>query len=141
MNFGLNLWNKVFCRMFGLIVILFMTLSGHPWIINKMKEPKYFSWHIKYLCVIVFLSIEVIGDPNDWECQHINIFSCFSLVLLLWAVSSLQFSGGVLTEIWAKSACSKIDFATFFTVQAVLFLVQPSHILNLSFWMKVRPLK
>ena len=38
MNFGLNLWNKVFGRMFGFIVMLIMTLSGHPWIINKMRN-------------------------------------------------------------------------------------------------------
>jgi hypothetical protein len=40
MNFALNLWNKVFCRMFGLSVILFMTLSGHSWIINKIVLTK-----------------------------------------------------------------------------------------------------
>ena len=37
MNFGLNLWNKIFYSMFGFIVILFMTPSGHSWIINKIK--------------------------------------------------------------------------------------------------------
>ena len=39
MNFGLNLRNRVFGRMFGFIVILFMTPSGHSWIINKIRIP------------------------------------------------------------------------------------------------------
>ena len=36
MNFEQILWNKVFCRMFGLVVMEGMTLSGHPLIINKI---------------------------------------------------------------------------------------------------------
>ena len=37
MNFGQNLLNKVFFRMFDLVVMEGMTLSGHPSIINKMS--------------------------------------------------------------------------------------------------------
>ena len=36
MNFEQILLNKVFCRMFGLIVIEGMALSGQPWIINEI---------------------------------------------------------------------------------------------------------
>ena len=43
MNFGLNLWNKVFGRMFGLTVMLTMTLSGHSWIINKIRYTNHIS--------------------------------------------------------------------------------------------------
>ena len=64
MNFGIYLWNKVFCRMFGLNVILIMTLSGHCWIINKkidffvlqvMKFKKCKSWNPK-ICLAIVLS-------------------------------------------------------------------------------------
>ena len=36
MNFGQNLWNKVFCRMLGLVVIEVMTSSGHLSNINEI---------------------------------------------------------------------------------------------------------
>ena len=38
MNFGQILWNKVFCRMFGLVVIEVMTLSGHLSNIDEMTS-------------------------------------------------------------------------------------------------------
>ena len=38
MNFGLNLWNKVSSRMFGLVVIEGMTPSGHLSNINEKKN-------------------------------------------------------------------------------------------------------
>ena len=44
MNFEQILWNKVFCRMFGLVVIEVMTLSGHLSNINEIST---------YLCTAV----------------------------------------------------------------------------------------
>ena len=42
MNFGLNLRNKVFFRMFGLIVMQSRTLTGHPLVINEIPVPSMF---------------------------------------------------------------------------------------------------
>ena len=53
MNFGLNLWNKVFGRMFGFIMMLIMTLSGHPWIINKMAIIWPFATIISKLQLLI----------------------------------------------------------------------------------------
>ena len=41
MNFELILWNKVFCRMFGLVVIEVMTPSGQLSNINEINEMTY----------------------------------------------------------------------------------------------------
>ena len=59
MNFGLNLWNKAFCRMHGLVVIEGMTLSGHPWIINEIRIQIIWYVHNK--------------NRNQWV-STINIF-------------------------------------------------------------------
>ena len=42
MNFGQNLSNKVFCRMFGLVVMEGMTLSGHLSNIDDFGIQDYF---------------------------------------------------------------------------------------------------
>ena len=59
MNFGLNLWNKVLGRMFGFFVMLIMTLSEHPWIINMIV-------------------ISIVRYNNLIEKKYQKIFSSFS---------------------------------------------------------------
>ena len=46
MNFGHNLWNKVFNRVYGLTVNCILSLSGHPLIINKIY------WKVVWFCLI-----------------------------------------------------------------------------------------
>ena len=65
MNFGLNLWNKVFGRMFGFIVILFMTPSGHPWIINEIQSNLFFC---KFLdCFSLLLRLPLHSASPKWR--------------------------------------------------------------------------
>ena len=43
MNFEQILWNKVFCRMFGLVVMEGMTPSGHLSNINEIENHHFFT--------------------------------------------------------------------------------------------------
>ena len=82
MNFGLNLWKKVFCRMFVLSVILFRTPSGHSWIINKVVvEQRIWLWNhisctkvtsmnlLQMSCVITYAYVVVFDLRGHEGCR------------------------------------------------------------------------
>ena len=57
MNFEQVLWNKVFCRMFDLVVIEVMTPSGH---LSNINEIELFLWFA--MRIIIFC--ENVPEPN-----------------------------------------------------------------------------
>ena len=110
MNFGLNLWNKVFCRMFGLIVMLIMTLSGHPWLIIR--------WWSKRKTL-----------SNDRNSKlHIVIWqkNCFSWILSACS-SGLRFSKNLQINLEAKSMHG--SSWNFFSIISVFILVCAGQVL------------
>ena len=55
--------------MFGLIVILFMTLSGHPWIINKMSDVyEEFTDSLVYHYLIENENLKLPNCPTQPGC-------------------------------------------------------------------------
>ena len=67
MNFELILSNKVFCRMFGLVVIEVMTPSGHLSNINEMGDFSNFVAFSQASKIPIFVPIRIGSKEKNSE--------------------------------------------------------------------------
>ena len=82
MNFEHIQWNEVFCRMYGLVMIEFKTMSGHLSNINEilvrnrmLERSKNFTLHINLHHESNFLSKDLsqhCRDPHKTPCKSTN---------------------------------------------------------------------